>query len=80
MELDDSAVKVNGLTETRLIPRPNCALLKKPEDRSLETEAVHLESCEDKFFKQKAYKWCSSYLSGTWAKISFDEFNVQYVR
>eukprot|EP00794_Sanderia_malayensis_P018232 gene18232-20051_t len=82
MENDHSRVQFDGLTETRLITRPCNALLKQPngEDRSLETEAVHLESCEDKFFKQKAYKWCSSYLGGTWEKISFDQFNVQYVR
>ena len=56
------------------------ALLEQGEDVSLETEAVHLQSCEDEEFKRNAYKWCSRYLSGTWARIPFEKINVQYIR
>ncbi len=78
MELKESNA-VNG-TETRVINRPPNALVMQPEDKSLESEAVYFETCEDKSFKHKAYNWCKSYLGGTWGEIPEESFDVQYVR
>ena len=55
-------------------------LLDKANDKSLEKEAVHLESCEDAVLRGNAYKWCKRCLGGTWAKISLEDLSVQYLR
>lgn len=73
--------------ENRLMDRSSSVasineLVGNEEDKSLARtgEEICLTKCEDEVFIANAYRYCSRYLIGNWAKCPPEEFDVHYVR
>lgn len=72
--------------ENRLMDRSSSVasineLVGNEEDKSLARtgEEICLTKCEDEVFIANAYRYCSRYLIGNWAKCPPEEFDVHYV-